>query len=230
MTSVYTPGETLTAALTNAELAFPTGSLMPYAGTTAPAQGVSSGALPWLLCDGTPYSRSTYATLYALIGTTYGSGDGSTTFNVPDMRGRVPLGQGSGVGGQTSVSSGLITGGSALTARTVGQWTGEEKHLLTASESGMPAYTPAGSVTVNNNSADILLETTGGTNEGYATITVQSGTGTSFNHISGGAANLRGGAHGHPATFGGTAFSGASAASSHNVLPPLLVVSYIIKS
>lgn len=46
----------------------------------------------WLLCNGDAVSRSTYADLFAVIGTTYGSGNGSTTFNVPDFRGRVPAG------------------------------------------------------------------------------------------------------------------------------------------
>ena len=55
----------------------PVGGLMPYAGATSP-EG-------WLLCDGTAINRTTYANLFALIGTTYGSGNGTTTFNVPDM-------------------------------------------------------------------------------------------------------------------------------------------------
>jgi len=46
----------------------------------------------WLLCDGTAVSRTTYASLFAVIGTTFGTGDDSTTFNVPDFRGRVPAG------------------------------------------------------------------------------------------------------------------------------------------
>lgn len=57
---------------------------MLYAGKTAP-----SG---WLLCDGSAVSRTTYSALYDAIGTTYGSGDGSTTFNLPNMSGRVPVG------------------------------------------------------------------------------------------------------------------------------------------
>jgi microcystin-dependent protein len=44
------------------------------------------------MCDGAAISRTTYATLFAVIGTTFGTGDGSTTFNVPDLSGRVPLG------------------------------------------------------------------------------------------------------------------------------------------
>lgn len=62
----------------------PAGIIMPFAGTVAP-QG-------YLLCDGSAVSRTTYATLFAVIGTTFGTGDGSTTFNVPDLSGRVPLG------------------------------------------------------------------------------------------------------------------------------------------
>lgn len=58
----------------------PPGVIAPYIAETAP-----SG---WLNCNGAPVSRSTYATLFALIGTNFGNGDGSTTFNLPDFRGR----------------------------------------------------------------------------------------------------------------------------------------------
>lgn len=62
----------------------PAGIIMPFAGTVAP-EG-------YLFCDGSAVSRTTYATLFGVIGTTFGAGDGSTTFNVPDLSGRVPLG------------------------------------------------------------------------------------------------------------------------------------------
>lgn len=62
----------------------PAGIVMPFAGSTAP-QG-------YLLCDGSAVDRTVYATLFAVIGTTYGAGDGSTTFNVPDISGRVVIG------------------------------------------------------------------------------------------------------------------------------------------
>jgi microcystin-dependent protein len=52
----------------------------------------SSAPTGWLNCDGSAVSRTTYATLYGVLGTTFGAGDGSTTFNLPDFRGRVPLG------------------------------------------------------------------------------------------------------------------------------------------
>lgn len=64
--------------------AVPSGVLAPYAGASAP-----SG---WLLCDGSAVSRTTYADLFAAIGGVFGVGDGSTTFNVPDLRGRSVFG------------------------------------------------------------------------------------------------------------------------------------------
>lgn len=64
----------------------PIGSVQDYAGSGDPAGGA------WLLCDGRAVSRATYAALFTAIGTTYGAGDGSTTFNLPDFRGRVAVG------------------------------------------------------------------------------------------------------------------------------------------
>jgi microcystin-dependent protein len=58
------------------------------------AGALSTAPTGWLLCDGSAVSRTTYATLFGAIGTTYGVGDGSTTFNVPDLRERFPLGAG----------------------------------------------------------------------------------------------------------------------------------------
>lgn len=84
-----------------------------------------SAAVPsgFLNCDGGQYNRVTYAALYTAVGITWGPGDGSTTFNVPDLQGRAIIGHGAGAG---------------LTARTVGQNGGEETHLLLVSE--MPSH------------------------------------------------------------------------------------------
>lgn len=76
----WTTGETITAAKLN-RTTVPVGSIQALAYVPgAPITG-------WLYCDGSPVSRSTYADLFAAIGTTYGVGDGSTTFNLPDFRG-----------------------------------------------------------------------------------------------------------------------------------------------
>lgn len=64
--------------------AFPAGVMMAYGGAAAPSL--------WLMCDGTAVSRTTYSALFAAIGTAYGVGDGSTTFNLPDLRDKYPIG------------------------------------------------------------------------------------------------------------------------------------------
>lgn len=65
---------------------YPIGAIAPYAGTTTPQN--------WLLCDGREVSRETYSQLFAVIGTTWGAGDGSTSFNLPDLRDKFPVGAG----------------------------------------------------------------------------------------------------------------------------------------
>lgn len=64
----------------------PSGGILPYGGSSAPAN--------YLMCDGTAVSRATYSTLFGIIGTTYGTGDGTTTFNLPNLRNRIPIGAG----------------------------------------------------------------------------------------------------------------------------------------
>lgn len=101
-------------------------SAVPGAITTGFVSLWPTGPAPtgWLLCDGSAVSRATYADLFAAIGTTYGVGDGATTFNVPDTRGRAVAGAGTGSG---------------LTARSLGQQMGAEDHQLTLPE--LPAHT-----------------------------------------------------------------------------------------
>lgn len=101
-----------------------------FAGTTAP-----SG---WLLCYGQAVSRTTYANLFAVIGTTYGAGDGSTTFNLPDLRGRVTAGK-DDMGG--TAASRLTTGGAGLDGTTLGTAGGTQTHTLTTAQ--MPTHTHA---------------------------------------------------------------------------------------
>lgn len=66
----------------------PSGTILPFGGVTAPAG--------WLLCDGSAISRTTYANLYSAIGVVWGSGDGSSTFHLPDLRGRFIRGRDGG--------------------------------------------------------------------------------------------------------------------------------------
>lgn len=93
------------------DVGVPSGTVLPFAGGTVPDG--------YLLCDGSAVNRTTYARLFTAIGTTWGAGDGSTTFLVPDGRGRTMIGAGTGSG---------------LTARTLGQTLGEEAHTMAEAE------------------------------------------------------------------------------------------------
>ena len=108
----------------------PAGAVIPYISETEP-----SG---WLKCDGSAVSRTTYSDLFAVIGSTFGSGDGSTTFNLPDLQGRTIIGSGSGSG---------------LTSRTLADNGGAEEHTLTVDE--MPAHT-------HSTAADSSIDRAGG--------------------------------------------------------------------
>lgn len=84
--NTFSDGETLSAAKLNAnfqalaQAGVPAGTIVAYGGSTPPAG--------WLLCDGSQVSRSTYAALYSAIGNAFGAGDGSSSFHLPDLRGR----------------------------------------------------------------------------------------------------------------------------------------------
>jgi microcystin-dependent protein len=150
----FTPSTPAHAAEVNANFqalslavgeAMPTGVILPFVGTVAPAG--------FVLCDGGAHPRTgDYALLFATIGDTYGSGDGSTTFNVPDLRGRFLVGAGKNAS-------------PALTNRgPLGATGGEEAHTLTAAESGVPAHThPYGTGTVAFQQSVAVLAVSSGT-------------------------------------------------------------------
>ena len=99
----------------------PVGSVKMYAGSSAPSK--------WLFCQGQAVSRTTYAKLFNVIGTTYGAGDGSTTFNLPNFNGRTPIGV--GTSGTTGASSHALasTGGQETHAHTTGNFTLTTSHI-----------------------------------------------------------------------------------------------------
>lgn len=105
----------------------PPGVVLPFAGSAAPAG--------WLLCDGSAVSRTTYALLFAAIGTTFGVGDGSTTFNLPDGRGRVMAGR-DNMGG--TAANRLTAGSGGLDGTTLGAAGGADTHTLTVAQ--MPSH------------------------------------------------------------------------------------------
>jgi microcystin-dependent protein len=128
----------------------PTGSVLPYAGSSAPTG--------YFLCDGSAKSRTTESALFAIIGTTYGAGDGSTTFSLPDLRGRVIAGQ-DDMGGTSANRLTNQTGG--LNGDNLGATGGAETHTLSILE--MPAHThttPRGGATTAR--GDSSLEASSG--------------------------------------------------------------------
>jgi microcystin-dependent protein len=99
----------------------PSGIVSPFAGAAAPTG--------WLMCYGQAVSRTTYAALFAAIGTTYGAGDGATTFNLPDLRGRVIA----GLDNMGGVSAGRLSAQVAST--TLGGAGGAQQHAHAVSGS-----------------------------------------------------------------------------------------------
>lgn len=88
-------------APSSATASLPSGTIVAFAGATAPAG--------WFICDGSQKDRSTYSALFAVIGTAYGVGNGSSTFNLPDMRQKFPMGQAaSGTGAILGATGGSI--------------------------------------------------------------------------------------------------------------------------
>lgn len=115
--SIYVPQATITLDAPNTTVVnngspIP-GTIQMYAGSIAP-EG-------FLICDGSAINRIDYSVLFSIIGQTYGAGDGITTFNIPDLRGRVPLGVGTGTAEDA-------------TAHTLGDQNGAETHSLTTGQ------------------------------------------------------------------------------------------------
>jgi len=135
--------ETIATRLTRLSV-LPSGMLAPFAITAMP-----SG---WLLCDGREVSRTEYQDLFNAIGTSYGKGNNVTTFNLPDLRGRVVA----GVDGSADRLSDDW-------ANNLGGTGGADEITLTADQSGLPAHTHAGSITLKGGTIS-RTSSTGGRN------------------------------------------------------------------
>lgn len=211
-------------AVSSTGAGLPAGAIVEFGAATVP-----SG---WLACDGAAVSRTVYARLFAAVGTTWGAGDGTTTFNVPDFRGRVPVGVGTGSG---------------LTARTLAASGGAETVQLTEAE--MPSHTHAfgsGAAASNGDHDHSVTGTaaSGGSHThsagnqstrsdilaGGGTTTASTGSGTTgsggtHDHsVTGTAATA--GAHTHTVT--GT-IADAGSDSAHANMQPWTAVTFMIK-
>ena len=211
----------------------PPGAVQMFGGDSAP-----SG---WLLCDGTAVSRSAYADLFSVIGTTYGAGDGSTTFNLPDLQDRFPIGK-----------SGT---------RALGTTGGSETIDLAHSHT-VDGHTHSLSTASLNHRHSLGISLSGGSHAHSAHISLYSLIGDTYDMVhDGNSANVGSEGHGHDLWLnddcmsngehshsysGNTGYSnpshnhgGATGSASpgtnsqlsatQSVLPPYQVVNYIIK-
>lgn len=199
----------------------PTGIVEMFAGSTAP-----NG---WLICDGSSISRTTYSDLFKVIGTTYGAGNSNNTFTLPDMRGRMPIGVGTGSG---------------LTARTLAATAGAE--TVTLSESNLPSHTHT--ATVGTQSANHTHTGTSGDQSVTHTHWFSHTAGTSGSYglfdsataSSSGMPNTGGiqQNHTHSTTTGTESANHTHSVTNSNtgsgtpfsIMPPSIVINFIIKT
>ena len=133
------PSSPYSEAAFNATLTFPAGMIVPFAG---PAENIPDG---WMLCDGSPVSRSDFANLYNAIGVCWGIGDGSTTFNLPDLRGMFLRGVSGESGNDEDADSRmLLTDNGGNTGNNVGSYQGDAIRNITGVANGVPCEGFAG--------------------------------------------------------------------------------------
>lgn len=180
-----------------AQSVIPVASGMDYWGSTAPAG--------WLLCYGQAVSRTTYARLFAKISTTYGAGDGTTTFNLPDKRGRVTAGK-DDMGGS---SAGRLTDqAGGLDGDVLGDTGGSETHALSIAELAdhghpMRLAIQSASTASSATSGGLLMDTAGA---------------TSYSAYNGAVSNTA-----------GQQIGGTGDGTAHNNVQPTIIANYIIK-
>ena len=176
----------------------PAGAIIMYGAATAPTG--------YLKCDGSNVSRSTYADLFTAIGTTYGSGDGSLTFGIPNLESRFPIGYDGGSSYALAGTGGAITDTPTLSGTNAG---------TAITEAQMPSHThdtwgsgwPTGTWTGGTGTSQSSVTQTGGSLVSTSTLrTLATGSGNTHTH-----------------TWTGTS-------TAVDTVPPYLVVNYIIKT
>lgn len=175
------------------KIIMPVGSIILHPAPSPPTN--------WLICDGSAVSRTTYSALYTMIATTYGAGDGSSTFNLPNFTNRVPV----GLGNSSSFNS-------------LGKKVGAETHTLSQGE--MPSHIHSAWTDAQGNHNHNMG---GAANWGsFGAWGLHESSGSSSNGV---LYTNTTGAHGHNVGIGATGGSGA-----HNNIQPSIVINFIIKA
>lgn len=239
----YYTGTAWTNLVSGGSGGVPTGTIMPFAGSTVPAG--------WALCNGAAINRTAFASLYATIGLTYGSGDGSTSFNIPDLRGRTVF----GLDNMGGTAAGRLTVAGGISANnTLGASGGVQ--TLSLSVANLPAHTHSftgSSVTTSSNthshtyqdayfaeSTNIIgsanaaggnnrFGTSAGTdNDNSFVFRTSSNTHTSNSGLSSTQISTSNHSHSHTVTAAGD-IGNTGSGTALGVLNPALVLNYIIK-
>ena len=173
---------------------FSPGMRIGFCGTVAPDG--------WLFCHGQAVSRATYAALFTAIGTAFGAGDGSTTFNIPDYRGRVAIGRDNMGGTPANRVTSVVSG---LAATTLGATGGDQRlhghtHAATVTDPGHNHLVPS---RINDTPNDFIAAGAGSTAGADATL---------------------------PSTTGITVANSTTGGGSSENIPPAIVENMIIKT
>lgn len=155
----------------------PTGMVLPFAGTSVPAG--------YLECDGSAVSRTTYSALFAVIGTTWGVGDGSTTFNIPNMERRTAIGR-NGTATDGPANTVGSTGGAQTVTLTVAQM---PTHTHTVTDPGHTHLGQVGGTGADNFAGTAAYGASGGTGYGYTQLHTTNSTGISLANNGSGSAH-----------------------------------------
>jgi microcystin-dependent protein len=197
------------------------GAIKPWTKATAPDG--------YVLCNGAAISRTTYADLFGVIGTTYGAGDSSTTFNVPQLQGKMPQGYDgntynlAGTGGANTVTVAVTNNQAATNAtnQTVSVTGSISNTSLTLAQVAAHSHGPSrNSLDLTPTGGSFPVQV-GGNREFGVSPTDSQGSGTAHNH-----------AHTLTGTLTGnitTSLTGTVTAAGTNSFSPFVVVNYIIK-
>lgn len=225
-TSINSELEALnTLVSTLASTVVPTGTILPFAGSVAPANAI--------ICDGRAVLRSGgYAKLFSIIGTAYGSGNGTTTFNVPDLKGKIPVGLDNSVSPQVEFNSLGKSGGAKveiLDTTKIPNHSHNIKHSHSGSSGSAGDHGHNVFISTDSSGTTYVLDKSKVINAGLASTNQSSAIDTGM--LIGIAANA--GGHSHSVTVDekdtSSATDGGNGASpTHNNLQPYVVTNYII--